>query len=90
MSIPGSGSVSAADISSIISNSSSASPESWASNLNLIESARLISWTEAKNPIRVWVDGVCYWNVDLGLIPGRVKPKTIQIGINSFAAWHVQ
>ena len=25
--------------------------------------------------------------VDSGLIPGRVKPKTIKIGIHSFPAW---
>ena len=25
--------------------------------------------------------------VDLGSIPGRVKPKTIKIGIHSFPAW---
>ena len=26
--------------------------------------------------------------VDSGSIPGRVKPKTIKIGIHSFPAWH--
>ena len=26
-------------------------------------------------------------SADLGSIPGRVKPKTIKIGIHSFPAW---
>ena len=34
-----------------------------------------------------WIEWSATEAVDLGSIPGRVKPKTIKIGIHSFPAW---
>ena len=34
-----------------------------------------------------WYRASVSWAVDSGLIPSRVKPMTLKIGIHSFPAW---